>query len=130
MANKYYKKGLRRGAARLAGQHKYRALLEKNKDKKILVFLHLFYPESWKEIREYLRNFQGYSWDLCITYPDFLDDREGFQEIKEDICRLNPERKGYSEVSETYGNTVFKTIQKIFSFSHAFCVRKISQKSI
>ena len=90
MVNRYYKKGIRRGVARIAGQKKYQSLIRKNKDKRILVFLHLFYPESWKEIREYLRNFEGYNWDLCITYPGFLDEKEGFQEIKEDIRRLNP----------------------------------------
>ena len=90
MVNRYYKKGIRRGVARIAGQKKYQSLIRKNKDKRILVFLHLFYPESWKEIREYLRNFEGYHWDLCITYPDFLDEKEGFQEIREDIRRLNP----------------------------------------
>ena len=90
MANKYYRKGIRRGAARIAGQKKYKSLIEKNKEKRILVFLHLFYPESWKEIREYLRNFEVYDWDLCITYPDFLDEKPEFSEIREDILRLNP----------------------------------------
>ena len=86
MKNRYYKEGIRRGAARLAARKKYSGLMEKNRDKRILVFLHLFYPESWKEIREYLRNFDGYQWDLCITYPDFLQDRLDF----DDIRRLNP----------------------------------------
>lgn len=89
MANRYYRKAVRRGAARKLGQIKYRELLEKNRDKRILVFLHLFYPESWKEIREYLCNFGGYRWDLCITYPDFLQDRLEEEGILDDILEVN-----------------------------------------
>jgi len=42
-------------------------LLEKNKHCKIAVVLHMFYENSWKEIREYLLNLEGYQYDLYVT---------------------------------------------------------------
>lgn len=77
MSSHYYSRSLIRSAARSAGQKKYSDLMKKNKNKKILVILHLFYPESWMEIREYLLNLKGYTWDLCVTYPDHLEEAAG-----------------------------------------------------
>ena len=86
----YYSHRQMRAVSRKTAAIRNARLIRKNKDRRILVILHLFYPESWKEIREYLLNFDGYNWDLCITYPDFLDEKPGFAEILEDIRRLNP----------------------------------------
>ena len=98
MSSHYYSRSLIRSAARSAGQKKYSDLMEKNKNKKILVILHLFYPESWMEIREYLLNLKGYTWDLCVTYPDHLEGKLPVDSIR----RINPgtrffglENKGY-----------------------------------
>ena len=82
----YYRHKLPRAAERKYNAAKNEKLIRKNKDRRILVVLHLFYPESWKEIREYLLNFSGYTWDLCVTYPDMIEDRID----KEDILALNP----------------------------------------
>lgn len=46
---------------------KNKELVLKNKDVKILVILHLFYPKSWKEIQEYLDNLSCYNYDLIVT---------------------------------------------------------------
>ena len=82
----YYSHRHLRAAERKTAALKNSALIKKNKDRRILVVLHLFYPESWKELREYLLNFTGYNWDLYITYPDMIADRID----REDILRLNP----------------------------------------
>lgn len=94
----YYRHKLLRSFKRKTNASKYSALIEKNKDRKILVILHLFYPESWKELREYLLNFSGYNWDLCITYPDFIDqklDREDILSINQRTIFMKSENKGY-----------------------------------
>ena len=57
----YYSRRHLRAADRKIAGIRHSALIKKNKDRRILVVLHLFYPESWKEIREYLLNFSGYS---------------------------------------------------------------------
>ena len=71
----YYSHKHLRAAKRKTAAIRRAGLIRKNKDRKILVVLHLFYPESWKEIREYLLNFSGYNWDLCITFPDMIADK-------------------------------------------------------
>lgn len=43
--------------------------IQQNNSCSALVILHLFYPESWREIEQYLMNLECYSWDLCVTYP-------------------------------------------------------------
>lgn len=55
---------------RISGQKKNEYLIQRNRKKKILVILHLYYPNSWIEIREYLYNMQPYYWDLIVTIPD------------------------------------------------------------
>lgn len=45
-------------------------LIEKNRESKILVILHLFYPKSWQEIREYLNNLSCYNYDLIVTLTE------------------------------------------------------------
>lgn len=36
---------------------------------RFLIALHIFYPESWPEIKCYLDNFSIYNYDLVVTYP-------------------------------------------------------------
>ena len=98
MSSHYHSRSLIRSAERSAGQKKYRDLIKKNKNKKILVILHLFYPESWKEIREYLLNLKGYKWDLCVTYPNHLEGRlpvDSIRQINPGTRFFSLENKGY-----------------------------------
>lgn len=41
-------------------------------DVRILVCLHLFYPDLWPVVRAYLENLTPYEWDLLVTYPEGL----------------------------------------------------------
>ena len=98
MSSHYHSRSLIRSAVRSAGQKKYRDLIKKNKNKKILVILHLFYPESWKEIREYLLNLKGYKWDLCVTYPNHLEGKlpvDSIRQINPGTRFFSLENKGY-----------------------------------
>lgn len=79
-------------------QHKNKKLVEKNKNKKILVILHLFYPGSWIEIKEYLKNLGNYNWHLIITYPKPLGYKFDFKDIKdfkENVKVIGYENRGY-----------------------------------
>lgn len=42
--------------------------IHRNKKKRILVVLHLFYMESWDIIEQYLKNLDVYNYDLVVTY--------------------------------------------------------------
>lgn len=58
-----------RSIKRQKAEKRYRDQIRKNQDCRILVILHLFYPESWTEIREYLQNLECYHWQLVVTFP-------------------------------------------------------------
>lgn len=45
----------------------YNKLIKKNRNIRILVLLHLYYDESWIEIREYLQNLRLYTTQLIVT---------------------------------------------------------------
>ena len=124
MANRYYQKGVRRGAARALGRARYGALIKKNSEKRILVFLHLFYPESWKEIREYLHNFEGYEWDLCITYPDFLEEKLDF----DDIRKLNGKTRFFRFENRGFDIGPFLTALRQVDFMDYNVVFKLQSK--
>ncbi|WP_438059310.1 rhamnan synthesis F family protein [Streptococcus ruminicola] len=62
---------------------KNKNLILKNKNAKILVILHLFYPKSWKEIREYLDNISCYNFDLIVTTTKGMIPDDTFSEIKD-----------------------------------------------
>lgn len=44
--------------------------ISRNKNKKILVHLHLYYVSQWKTIASYLKNLAPYDYDLVVTYTD------------------------------------------------------------
>jgi len=48
----------------------FRIINYKIRSEKILVCLHLFYPDSWDEIKCYLDNLSIYNYDLVVTYPN------------------------------------------------------------
>ena len=56
--------------------------INKNKDAKILVCLHLFYPELWNAISKYLNNLKGYNYDLVVTCSEAYLDNKIIKKIK------------------------------------------------
>lgn len=83
----YFPLSEKRAKARRKGLEKYRDLVEKNKNARILVILHLFYMSAWKEIKEYLKNLDAYGYDLVVTHTDAIVD----DEVLEDIRRCKPD---------------------------------------
>ncbi len=75
-------RGIRRSLGRLVCQN----MVNRNRNARILVCLQMFYPHSWSEIKEYLKNLAPYSYDLIITYQDF----GGFDEMIADVRIFHP----------------------------------------
>lgn len=94
----YYARRWVRKLRRILANNSYGHLIEKNADCRILVILHLYYQQSWKEIKEYLKNLDAYNYDLIVTVtegktnPRVLADVESFPHTKKIIpC----ENRGY-----------------------------------
>lgn len=66
--NQNYKtKTLARFLKRKINNIRFHKLIKKNKDAKILVYIHIFYIKSIPEIIEYLKNLEKYNYDLIIS---------------------------------------------------------------
>lgn len=75
-----------------------RELIKKNRNAKILIILHLFYPKSWKEIKEYISNISEYNYDLIITTTEGMIPNSIIEEIldfKQDTRIINCENRGF-----------------------------------
>lgn len=60
----------------------YYKTIQKNKETKILVVLHLYYMSSWESIKLYLDNLNQYKYDLIITYVDGHYQKRVLDQIK------------------------------------------------
>ncbi|MGN0596113.1 MAG: rhamnan synthesis F family protein [Ruminiclostridium sp.] len=83
----YRKHSVIRGIKRRLGVLINKERIKNNSGAKILVILHLFYMESWKEIKEYLKNLEPYNFDLIVTYTAEKEDRG----VLADILSYKPE---------------------------------------
>ncbi len=72
---------LLRGVRRVFGRIVCHTMIRRNRNARILVCLQMFYPHSWPEIQEYLKNLGPYSYTLLIAYQDF----GGFDEMIEQV---------------------------------------------
>lgn len=79
---KYYAHSMRRGIVRYMGKLRYSHLIKRQKDTRILVILHLFYMDAWKEIREYLKNLSPYNYSLIVTCMEGCYDDDTLSSIK------------------------------------------------
>lgn len=70
MKQVYFSKKFYRLMERKFYNEKNDNLIKKNKAARILVILHLFYPKSWKEIKEYLKNLDEYNTTIIITVTE------------------------------------------------------------
>lgn len=87
-----------RGVKRKKELDNNKYLVEKNKDSRILVILHLFYPKSWKEICEYLKNLSCYNYELIVTTTKGMVSDDILQEVKNfksDVTIIECENKGF-----------------------------------
>lgn len=66
----YHEYKYARAAFRTWGTWVSRDLIRRNKEARILVLLHLYYDQSWKEIKQYLLNLSPYQCDLIVTVTD------------------------------------------------------------
>ena len=80
---------IRRFILRHIGRIVFFRTIRKNKNKRILVCLHLFYENSFMEIKEYLKNLAPYNYDLCITYPK----KFAYDKLINEITAFKPDVK-------------------------------------
>lgn len=95
---KYYEKKYVRLIKRKLSEIINFRYISKNKNKKILVILHIFYYYSFKEIKEYLKNLDCYNYDLIVTIVDDAYDKnlkEEIQRVKKDAKILKYPNKGF-----------------------------------
>lgn len=98
LRRRYYAHKLIRGMKRKFYKIYDRKVIERNSQARILVVLHLFYPDSWSEICEYLRNLDQYQWDLIVTYPSGKIDDSCLRQIrtfKQDVKLMEFDNCGY-----------------------------------
>ena len=72
----------RRSIMRRIGQGLCADMIKKNSCARILVILHLFYMNSWKEIKEYLKNLSPYQYELVVTYTEEFADKNVLDDIR------------------------------------------------
>lgn len=81
------------------GLYNFFSKIYKNlKDVKILVVLHLFYPNAWKEIASYLSYLDFWDYKLIVTYPEDQDMGQTLAEIKKfkpDVLLKGYPNKGF-----------------------------------
>lgn len=80
--NVYKKHGFTRSICRLFGRIIYGRYIKSANNTKILVCLHLYYDESFIEIKEFLKNLSPYKYDLCVTYTPENISQSTLKEIK------------------------------------------------
>ena len=75
-----------------------RKIVHRNRKTRILVHLHLFYPELWDAIASYLRNLDPYGYRLVVTYPPRLAGRPVLGRIAafhDDVVMREYENRGF-----------------------------------
>lgn len=121
----YYSHHIFRKILRKKEQRKNEELIEKNKDVRILVILHLFYPKSWKEIKEYLANLSCYKYDLIVTYTKGKVSQDIIGKIK----KFNPETRLISCENKGFDLRPFLIALKTVDLSKYDIVFKLQSKS-
>lgn len=122
---------------RIAAAKKHSQLISKNASSRILVILHLYYQQSWKEIKEYLLNLGDYSFDLIVTVtegntdPAVLGDVRAFPHTRQIIpCKnqgfdLGPFFRVLNEVDLDAYDIVFKLQSKSTKRSWIYIYRQL-----
>lgn len=79
-------------------ERKYSRIIRKNQDARILVIVHIYYEDAIREIVEYLKNLEKYSYDLIVTTVQSRDlerINDDFQSFKADTKIQVYDNKGY-----------------------------------
>lgn len=108
------------------GKKHFISLIEKHSDTRILVILHLFYMSSWKEIKEYLKNLDVYSYDLIVTYTDVYVD----ENVLDDIRSYKPEVILQQKENIGYDVIPFLEVLKTVDLSAYDIVFKLQSKGV
>ncbi len=111
---------IKRKISKLINYHK----IQKNKNAKILVYIHIFYKESVKEIIEYLKNLESYNYELIISTIKGVYNNE----IKAEIQKFKPNAKIYEYENRGFDiGPFFETLSHI-NLNHYDIIFKLQSK--
>ena len=85
--NHYHRHALPRAICRTGSETVFFRLVRRNREVRLLVIAHIYYPESVDEMTEYLKNLRRYRYDLAVTIPE--GEHAGI--IREKILRFRPD---------------------------------------
>lgn len=104
----------------------YSKRIRKNKDKRILVVLHLFYMNSWDSIKYYLKNLDVYNYDLIVTYV-----KDNFQQkILDDIKNYHNNTRFFMYENKGFDIGAFIDVLQKVDLSKYDIVFKIHSKGV
>ncbi len=124
MAKRYKSHKILRGIQRKIFFRK--KLVQKNKECRCLVLLHLYYDQSWEEIYEYLKNLTPYRFDLIITATRGQIQPETIESIK----TLSPKAQIISVGNKGYDLLPFFVALKDVDLDQYDIVFKLHSKSM
>lgn len=86
----YRRRKVTRGIKRAIARIRYKNMCLHNKNVRILIILHLFYEDSWKEIREYLYNLSFYRYELLVTVTENRISEQTLSKIRsiDEVVRI------------------------------------------
>jgi len=122
-SGKYRKLRIYRSILRKIGRFRYRKLIVKNQRARFLVCFQLYYPNSWYEVKEYLKNLSCYTYHLMVSYQDhvnmkhILDDIIKFKHDAQIICveNIGFDIGGFISVLNRVDLSAFDIVYKIHS---------------
>ena len=85
--NHYHRYAALRAVSRTVCEAVFCRLIRKNRETRLLVIAHIYYPEAADEMTEYLKNLRRYRYDLTVTVPE----GEQAEAIREKMLRFRPE---------------------------------------
>ncbi len=113
-------------STKLIGKLLFSKEINKNKDAKILVCLHLYYMQSWDVIKKYLNNLSCYNYDLIVTYVDNNYDDATLEQVKQ----FKPNVKLYSYPNKGFDIGSFVDVLQHVDLDKYDIVYKLHSKGI
>ncbi|WP_294488367.1 rhamnan synthesis F family protein [uncultured Mailhella sp.] len=110
--------------------------IKKYKNCKILVHIHLYYMNAWKEIEEYVKNIDPYNCDIIVTYTDIMKNEDVINKIKRNnrITVIEYPNKGFdigpfldliNNVDEKKYDIIYHLHSKSISYTNRYGYNKM-----
>lgn len=124
MNNVYSSHKLHKTISSYIGRVSKHSLIRKNKDVRILVCLHLYYTQSFNDIKLYLNNLSSYNYDLCITYTEGMLNTNTYNQI----IKFKPDAKIFPCPNKGFDVGPYLEALKFYDISKYDIVFKLHSK--